>query len=64
MQTQIRQLQTDDSGATQFTPVGDRALILQGRAREMASLARLLLDADAVAGQRPVPAPQAGGKEE
>lgn len=64
VQTQIRQLQTDNSGATQFTPVGERGLILQGRASEMASLARLLLDADEAAGRRPAPQPPAEGKGE
>jgi hypothetical protein len=64
VQTQIRQLQTDDTGTTQYAPVGERGLILQGRASEMASLARLLLDADAAAGKRPPPVPVAEGKGE
>jgi hypothetical protein len=64
VQTQIRQLQTDSGGVTQVVPVGERGLILQGRASEMASLARLLLDADEAAGMRPALAPKAEGKEE
>jgi hypothetical protein len=53
LQTQVRQLLLDDSGANQCVPVGERGLILQGRASEMASLARLLLEADAATGKRP-----------
>jgi hypothetical protein len=64
VQTQLRQLLVDGGGVTQVVPVGDRGLILQGRASEMASLARLLLDADEAAGMRPAPAPQAEEKEE
>ena len=62
VQTQIRQLLVDNSGSNQVVPVGDRGLILQGRASEMASLARLLLDADEAAGKRPAPLPQVDGK--
>jgi len=62
LQTQLRQLLIDNSGARQCVPVGDRGVILQGPASEMASLARLLLDADAAAGKRPPPpAPKAEG---
>ena len=57
VQTQLRQLLVDNAGTTQCVPVGDRGLILQGRASEMASLAQLLLDADAAAG-RLAPLPQ------
>ena len=53
LQTQLRQLIIDNSGANQCVPVGERGLILQGRAKEMASLVRLLLEADAAAKQRP-----------
>lgn len=61
VQTQLRQLLADTQ--SQCVPVGDRGLILQGRASAMASLARLLLDADEAAGKRP-PVPQAEGKGE
>lgn len=59
LQTQLRQLLVDDTGTNQCVPVGDRGLILQGRASEMASLARLLLDADEATGKRPAPKPVA-----
>ena len=64
IQTQLRQLLVDDTGTSQCVPVGDRGLILQGRASEMASLARLLLDSDEAAARWPAPAPQAEGKGE
>jgi hypothetical protein len=64
LQTQIRQLLVDNAGTNQCVPVGDRGLILQGRASEMASLARLLLDADEAAGKRPAPRPVAEEKGE
>lgn len=60
IQTQLRQLLVDPSGMNYCLPVGELSLLLQGRASEMASLARLLLEADEYAGRtRPAAVPPA-----
>ena len=57
VQTQLRQLLVDNNGTNQCVPVAEHGLILQGRARDVAGLTRLLREADKAAGERPRPAP-------
>jgi hypothetical protein len=61
VQTQLRQLLVDNSGTSQVVPVGEHSLILQGRARDLAGLTKLLREADKAAGELPPPAPAAQG---
>jgi hypothetical protein len=61
VQTQLRQLLVDNTGTNQVVPVGELALILQGRAREVAGIAKLLLEADKAAAGRRAPAPAEEG---
>ena len=65
VQTQLRQITVDPANITQCVPVGELALILQGRAREVAGLAQVLKAADEHAGRTRLPvAPQASGEGE
>jgi hypothetical protein len=57
VQTQLRQITVDSENTNQCVPVGDRGLILQGRARDVADLARMVLEADEAAGKLPPLAP-------
>jgi hypothetical protein len=57
LQTQLRQLLVDNTGTNQCVPVGELALILQGRGRDVEAMARLILAADKAAGARPKPPP-------
>ena len=55
VQTQLRQLTVDNTNITQIVPVGEVALILQGRARDVAGLVPLLQAADEHAGRVQLP---------
>jgi hypothetical protein len=57
VQTQLRQLLVDNTGTNQCVPVAEHGLILQGRARDVAGLTKLLHEADKAAGERPRPVP-------
>jgi len=61
LQTQLRALVVDQSGMQQCVPVGELGLILQGKGRDVASLAKLVLAADEAAGKNHLPAPKDGG---
>jgi len=63
VQTQLRQITVDPSNLTQVVPVGELGLLLQGRAREIAGLVRILKVADEHAGKTSLARPpQAGGE--
>lgn len=55
LQTQLRQLLVDNTGAQQVVPCGDRSLLIQGPGAKMAGLARLLAEVDRASAARPAP---------
>ncbi|HEX6884792.1 MAG TPA: hypothetical protein VF530_15565 [Planctomycetota bacterium] len=63
VQTQLRQVTVDPLNMTQIVPVGELSLLMQGRAKEIAGLVRLLQQADEHAGRTRLPsAPKPEGE--
>jgi hypothetical protein len=58
LQTQLRQLLVDSTGARQVVPAGDRGLLVQAPGSQLLGLARLLRQVDLASAARPRAAPQ------